>query len=90
MKISAFENIFIFAFTISFLFFFCKFVESRMLMKKDEENQVSLKPILRDTLIVYFVVLASDFLINQIVPKDILKVIEQPKQIEVFVDNPNF
>lgn len=76
------ENIFIIATIISITFFIVKFIEMRFIKK--ESNP--LKFLIRDALLVYFSVIISIFVINQINP-----VVNSVQKITpVFTDNPGF
>lgn len=76
------ENIFIIATVISVIFFIVKFIEMRFIQKESKP----LKFLLRDSLLVYFSVIMSNFIMNQINP--IVNSIQ--KITPVFTDNPGF
>lgn len=76
------ENIFIIATIISITFFIVKFIEMRFIQKESKP----LKFLIRDALLVYFSVIISNFVINQINP-----VVNSVQKITpVFTDNPGF
>lgn len=77
------ENIFIIAGVISVVFLIAKFLEMRFI----EKEAKPLKHLIRDALVVYFSVVAGDFVMNQIHP-----VFEGggKKLTPVFTDNPGF
>ena len=75
-------EIFITAAIISFVFLIAKFFEMRFI----EKEAKPLKHLIRDSLIVYFSVVAGHFVINQLNP-----VLEGGKKLTpVFTDNPGF
>jgi len=77
-------NIFVTAAIISIIFFIIKFIEMRIV---DKENK-PLKLLIRDSLLVYFSVVAGYFIIDQLKPA-----IQQGSNISnptVFTDNPSF
>ena len=65
------------------IFFICKLIEMKYL---DKEENLTFKRILRDTVIVYFSVVAGHFIITQIIPSDL----SVEKTTQVFTDPPNF
>ena len=78
------NNIFVISTFISIIFFIIKFIEMRIV---DKENK-PLKFLIRDSLLVYFIVIAGHFVIEQLKP-----VIQQGGNISnpsVFTDNPPF
>ena len=78
------ENIFIIAGVISVVFLIAKFLEMRFI----EKEAKPLKHLIRDALVVYFSVVAGDFVMNQINP-----MIQDGGSIvapQVFTDNPGF
>ena len=76
------ENIFIMAAIISITFLIVKFIEMRFIEKESKP----LKFLIRDALLVYFSVIMSNFVINQINP-----VVNSIQKITpVFTDNPGF
>jgi hypothetical protein len=75
-------EIFVTAAIISFVFLIAKFLEMRFI----EKEAKPLKYLIRDSLIVYFSVVAGHFVINQLNP-----VLEGGKKLTpVFTDNPGF
>jgi hypothetical protein len=76
------ENVFIVAMIISIVFFIGKFVEMRFIEKENKP----LKFLIRDTILVYFSVIISNFIITQINPI----VINVKKNTPVFTDNRGF
>ena len=79
------SNIYIIAGIISTVFFIVKFIEMRFVDKESKP----LKYLLRDTLLVYFSVIAGSFIIDQLKPvmNDTVTNITTPV---VFTDNPGF
>lgn len=77
-------NVFIFATIISITFLLAKFLEMRFIEKESKP----LKLLLRDTLLVYFSVIISNFVIEQINP--IMSGGSSSKTTPVFIDNPAF
>jgi hypothetical protein len=82
------SNVFVLATVISFAFFIIKFIEMRFIEKENKP----LKLLIRDTLFVYFSVIAGDFIVQQLKP-----IIAQSGgelgtggATKVFVDNPGF
>ena len=78
------NNIFIIAAIISIIFFLAKFLEMRFIEKESKP----LKLLIRDTLLVYFSVIISNFVIEQINP--IMNGGSHVKAPPVFIDNPGF
>ena len=78
-------NIFVIAAVISITFFLAKFIEMRFIEKESKP----LKDLLRDSLLVYFSVIVSNFIIEQINP-----IINGGSTVHkltpVFTDNPGF
>ena len=75
------SNIYILAAVISFTFFMVKFIEMRFIEKENKP----LKLLIRDTLFVYFSVVAGNFVVDQ------LKIVtKQSDTTKAFVDNPDF
>ena len=71
-----------FALIISIVFFIVKFIEMRFIKKESKP----FKFLIRDALLVYFSVIISNFVINQINP-----VVNSVQKITpVFTDNPGF
>jgi hypothetical protein len=76
------ENIFFIAAIISITFFIAKFIEMRFIEKESKP----LKILIKDALLVYFSVIISNFVINQINP-----LVNSVQNITpVFTDNPGF
>jgi hypothetical protein len=76
------DNIFIIASVISIVFLIAKFLEMRFVEKESKP----LKLLIRDALIVYFSVVSSNFILEQLNP-----VLEGGKRATpVFTDNPGF
>jgi hypothetical protein len=76
------ENIFIIAGVVSVVFLIAKFLEMRFI----EKEAKPLKHLIRDALVVYFSVVAGNFVMEQINP-----VFEGGKKLTpVFTDNPEF
>lgn len=72
---------FVVATFISITFFITKFIEMRFIEKESKP----LKHLLRDTILVYFSVFMSNFIIDQISP-----LMPTSTKISVFTDNPGF
>jgi len=79
-------NIFINAGIISVIFFIVKFIEMRVIDKESKP----LKFLIRDTLFVYFSVIAGNFIIDQISPSMLQEAGEVVTNPTVFTDNPGF
>ena len=77
------DNIFIIAIAVSVIFLIIKFIEMRFIEKENKP----LKFLIRDTLVVYFSVIAAYFVINQIHPLIEGGMSSSPA---VFTDNPEF
>jgi hypothetical protein len=77
------DNIFIIATAVSIIFLVVKFIEMRFIEKENKP----LKFLIRDTLVVYFSVIAGFFVIDQIQP-----IVEggATSSPSVFTDNPEF
>jgi hypothetical protein len=75
-------SIFVVAAVISITFLVAKFLEMRFIEKETKP----LKLLIRDALIVYFSVIAADFVMAQINPV----MVTGPKATQVFTDNPGF
>jgi|TARA_B110000093_G_C12914573_1_gene386337 hypothetical protein len=73
-------NIYFVACFVSLLFLITKFIEMRFVLKEDKP----LKLLMRDTIIVYFSVLAGDFIMQQL---NLQTVVEQT---QIFTDAPDF
>lgn len=78
-------NIFVVAAVISITFFLAKFLEMRFI----EKDSKPLKFLMRDSLLVYFSVIVSNFIVEQINP--VVSSINGGKNFTpVFTDNPGF
>lgn len=77
------NNVYILGLAVAIIFLLCKLIELKYL---DKEGTLSLKTVLRDTVIVYFSVVGGHFIINQIVPSDF----SVTKATQVFTEPPNF
>jgi hypothetical protein len=80
------KNIFITAGVISVLFFILKLSEIKMVLKED----IDLKFVLKDTLIVFFSVVTGTLLVDQLKPmiyENAEKLIKNPP---IFTDLPSF
>ena len=78
-------NIFLLATVISVTYFIAKFIEMRFIEKESKP----LKLLVRDTLLVYFSVIVSYFIIDQL--KSVIQSGgENSKSVPVFTDNPEF
>lgn len=80
------QNIFIVAGIVSAVFFILKFIEMRTVEKESKP----LKLLVKDTLLVYFSVIAGYFIVEQIKP-----ILQEGGESNisnpvVFVDNPDF
>jgi|UniRef100_A0A6C0HDW6 hypothetical protein len=80
------QNIFLIAGVISVIFFIVKFIEMRFVDKESKP----LKFLIRDSLLVYFSVIAGNFIMEQLKP-----VIQEGGEAAVsnpvvFTDNPGF
>jgi hypothetical protein len=78
------NNKYIIAAVISISFLLIKFLEMRFIEKENKP----LKLLLRDTLLVYFSVIVSYFIIEQLKPSIIKG--GKPTITPIFTDNPNF
>jgi len=78
-------NIFVIAAVISITFLLAKFLEMRFIEKESKP----LKLLIRDSLIVYFSVIVSNFIIEQINPV-VSGISGGQKFTPVFTDNPGF
>jgi hypothetical protein len=79
------NNIFVVAGIISIVFLIAKFIEMRFIEKESKP----FKLLIRDALLVYFSVIASDFLIGQINPF-INGIKGGTNTPPIFTDNPGF
>ena len=77
-------NIFVVAAIISITFLLAKFLEMRYIEKESKP----LKLLIRDAFLVYFSVIISNFIIEQINP--VIKGGTAAKVTPVFTDNPSF
>jgi len=77
------DNIFIIAIAVAIIFLVVKFIEMRFIEKENKP----LKFLIRDTLVVYFSVIAGFFVIDQIQPVMEGGLTSSPS---VFTDNPEF
>lgn len=75
------ENVFVNAGIIAVIYLLIKFAEMRILLKENKP----LKELIRDTIIVYFSVVAGVFIIDQIIPKEITT-----QETHAFIDAPGF
>ena len=75
-------SVFVVAAVISITFLVAKFLEMRFIEKETKP----LKLLIRDALIVYFSVIAADFVMAQVNPV----MVTGPKDTQVFTDNPGF
>ena len=82
------NNIFIIAIVISVIYGGIKFIESKFVNKE----QIPLKLLARDSLLVYFSVVISYFIIEQIIPLTNTggTIISTSTNPPVFTDNPEF
>lgn len=79
------NNIFVIAAIISIVFLIAKFIEMRFIEKESKP----FKLLIRDALLVYFSVIASDFIIGQINP--IMNNMKGGSNATpIFTDNPSF
>jgi hypothetical protein len=81
------QNIFVVAAIISIIFFIVKFIEMRFVDKESKP----LKLLVRDSLLVYFSVIAGDFIMVQLSPiiHDASDAVVSSAPL-VFTDNPGF
>ena len=78
-------NVYLIAGTISVIFFIVKFIEMRFV----DKESVPLKYLVRDTVVVFFSVLAGLFVLDQLKPV-IDENLTQVSNPAVFTDNPGF
>ena len=80
------QNIFVIAGVISVIFFIVKFIEMRFVDKESKP----LKFLIRDSLLVYFSVIAGNFVLDQLKP--VIQEGGEPAVTNpaVFTDNPGF
>ena len=74
-------NIYIFAFICSFLFLAAKIIINKYINKNDKP----FKPILKDSIMIFILIIISDQLYKNFLDKDM-----KNTEISVFTDNPNF
>jgi len=79
------DNIFVISAIISLVFLITKFIEMRFIEKESKP----LKLLIRDSLLVYFSVIAGYFIIEQL-KSTIQTGGDAAKITPVFTDNPNF
>ena len=77
------DNIFLIAGIIAIIYFIIKFIEMRLVEKESKP----LKFLIRDSLLVYFSVIAGNFIMDQVHPMMEGVTNSHPT---VFTDNPNF
>jgi hypothetical protein len=82
LNILLMENIFFLAAIMSITFLIAKFIEMRFIEKESKP----LKNLIKDALLVYFSVIISNFIINQLNPL----VVSVHNITPVFTDNPGF
>jgi hypothetical protein len=82
------NNIFITAIVISIIYGCIKFIETKFVNKE----QIPVKLLVRDSLLVYFSVVISYFIIEQVIPLTNSGgiIIPTSNQTPVFTDNPEF
>jgi multisubunit Na+/H+ antiporter MnhF subunit len=78
------ENIFIVASFIAFFYIIIKFIEMRII----EKQNIPLKVLIKDTLVVYLCVLMGTFIVEQINPSLLGE--STVKVTQVFTDTPGF
>jgi hypothetical protein len=79
------NNVFVNAIIISVLFFLLRIIENKILSKEE----IKIKLILKDTLMVFFSIIIGDYLIIQLAPL----IYDKPELLSnpiVFTDNPSF
>jgi len=79
------NNIFVVAGIISIVFLIAKFIEMRFIEKESKP----FKLLIRDALLVYFSVIASDFIIGQLNPI-MNSITGGSNATPIFTDNPGF
>jgi hypothetical protein len=77
------NKIYIIALATSIIFFLCKMIELKYI---DKEGTLTIKTILRDTVIVYISVVGGYFVVDQMMPSEV----SVTKATQVFTDPPNF
>ena len=75
------DNIYLVALTISIVYIISKFFEIRFILKEN----VNLKQLVIDTILVYFSVILGSFVIDQFMDKT-----KNLTQAPVFIDTPKF
>ena len=80
-------SIFVIAGIISIIYCMIKFAEMRLL---DKDEPKPLKFLVRDALLVYFSVLAGDFIVDQLKPIMEENINTLKETTAVFTDNPAF
>ena len=75
------DNIYLVALTISIVYIIFKFFEIRFILKEN----VNLKQLVIDTILVYFSVILGSFVIEQFIDKT-----KNLTQAPVFIDTPKF
>jgi hypothetical protein len=75
------DNIYLVALTISIVYIISKFFEIRFILKEN----VNLKQLVIDTILVYFSVILGSFVIEQFIDKT-----KNLTQAPVFIDTPKF
>jgi hypothetical protein len=75
------DNIYIIALTVSIVYVISKFFEIRFILKEN----INLKQLMIDTILVYFSVIIGIFIMEQFINKT-----KDLTQAPVFVDNPKF
>ena len=75
------DNIYLVALTISIVYIISKFFEIRLILKEN----VNLKQLVIDTILVYFSVILGSFIIEQFIDKT-----KNLTQAPVFIDTPKF
>jgi len=80
------KHIFLNAAVVSVLYFVLKFIEIQFI----EKEEIRIKLVVRDTLIVFFSVIAGHYLLEQLTP--MIYGIPETKMVnpQVFTDNPSF
>jgi hypothetical protein len=78
------SNIFVVSAVISITFLLAKFLEMRYIEKESKP----LKVLIRDAFVVYFSVIISNFVMEQINP--VINSVSASKVTPVFTDNPGF
>lgn len=79
------ENIFILATIVSVVYFLCKFLEMKYIIKELKP----LKLLIRETLLVYISVVIGLFVLKQFKELEVNSNLKKGN-IDVFIDNPDF